>query len=123
MPGGGGAIAVGSALRSALESSARTYRWAAATDGSQTAASLELASNGAPVMAIGGFNNEGGDITLARFETDVARRLIHYYIPGGQAGGPGGGGSDSEIARWVESHYKTVTIGGETVYDLTQPLK
>jgi hypothetical protein len=36
--------------------------------------------------------------------------------------GPGGSsGTTSKIAAWVEAHYKAVTIGGQTVYDLTQP--
>ena len=32
------------------------------------------------------------------------------------------GGSTSQITTWVKAHYKKVTIGGETAYDLTQPL-
>jgi hypothetical protein len=26
------------------------------------------------------------------------------------------------IAAWVAAHFKTLTAGGETVYDLTQPI-
>ncbi len=112
-------------------------------------------------MAIGGFDNEGGNLTLSQFKQYVARGEIHYYIAGGGAGsgsgaapsgfgagpsgapsgsgtrpsgaptgfrgsaasGPGGaGGSGGEITSWVKSHYKPVTIGGQTVYDLTQPV-
>ena len=67
-PAGGGGGMPGStqasqALVTALKDGASGYRWAAATSGSQSAASLELASGGAPVMAIGGFSNEGGNIT------------------------------------------------------------
>jgi hypothetical protein len=153
----------------------------AATSGSQNAASLELATGGAPVMAIGGFNNQGGNLTLAQFKEYVAAGDIHYYIassggPGGgggaarggapsgapsggapsggppsggfagggraggaagtsgaagaarvggaagAAGGPGGGSSTSAITAWVKAHYKAVSIGGQTMYDLTQPL-
>jgi hypothetical protein len=77
-------------------------------------------------MAIGGFSGEGGNLTLAQFEKDVAAGAIHFYSasggggPGG--GGPGGGNSTSAITRWVKAHYKAVTIGGETFYDLTSPL-
>jgi hypothetical protein len=145
-----------------------------AVSGSQTAAGIELATGGDPVMAIGGFNNQGGNITLAQFKRYVAAGDIHYYMastggaggagafgaaghtgaPGGSAGrsapgGFGGGapsggaptlrgsggaptggtaggglsaGSTSAITTWVKAHYKAVTVGGETLYDLSQPV-
>jgi 4-amino-4-deoxy-L-arabinose transferase-like glycosyltransferase len=122
--GAGASTQVSSALVKALQSDAGSYRWAAATSGSQSAATLELASNEA-VMAIGGFNNQGGNLSLAAFEQYVAKGDIHYYIdssggtggPGG-AGGPGGSSSTSAISAWVKAHYSAETIGGETVYDL-----
>jgi 4-amino-4-deoxy-L-arabinose transferase-like glycosyltransferase len=177
--GGGGrqSGSVSSALASALETNSSRYRWVAAVSGSQNAASLELATGGAPVMAIGGFNNQGGNLTLAQFKAYVASGDIHYYVassggpgggagaggggfsgggftghggppagarpsgggpgggggfaagggPGGPGGGPGGAGgpgstSASAITIWVKAHYKSVTIGGQTVYDLTAPL-
>jgi 4-amino-4-deoxy-L-arabinose transferase-like glycosyltransferase len=134
--GGGGAVGgvggagpgaqtdVSAALRKALESDAGRFRWVAAVSGSQTAASLELATGGEPVMAIGGFNNEGGHLTLAAFEQYVAHGEIHYYLASGDGdggGGPGGGtgaSSTSSITSWVRAHYKSVEIGGQTVYDL-----
>ncbi len=161
--GGAGASHSSSALVSALNA-ASGYRWAAATDGSQSAASLELASGGVPVMAIGGFNGQGGNLSLAQFEAYVKAHDIRYYIAGGgiagggaptarsaagfgggtpnggaapnlrgaagfgaggargRAGAPNGGSRTSAITSWVKSHYRSETIGGETVYDLTQPL-
>jgi hypothetical protein len=178
-PGGaGGNQSTSTALVKALETG--HYRWAAAVSGSKTAASLELATGGTPVMAIGGFNNQGGNITPAQFKADVAKGEIHYYIAGNAGGGPGGGGasgaggaggsrpsgaftpggggqppsggrpsgarpsgarggfggaggfggqgapgqggSTSAITTWVKANFKSVTIGGQTVYDLTQPL-
>ncbi|MGA3148933.1 MAG: glycosyltransferase family 39 protein [Acidimicrobiales bacterium] len=120
----GGATA-GAALTSALRSDAAAYRWVAATFGSQSAATLELAAD-EPVMAIGGFNGQGGNISLATFEAYVAKGEIHYFISSGSAGGgaPGGGGganSDAAITSWVEAHFTTRSIGGQTVYDLTSP--
>ena len=116
---GGGSTSVSAALTKALRQNASRYRWVAATSGSQSAAGLEL-SSGEPVMAIGGFNNQGGNLSLAAFERYVAEGDIHYYVAsGGGGGGPGGGGSSSRIASWVAAHYKAETIGGETVYDLT----
>jgi hypothetical protein len=121
--GTGGGVTTSKALVNALEASASKYRWVAAVEGSQSAASLELATSGEPVMAIGGFNGQGGDLTLAAFKSYVARGDIHYFIAGGGMGGGGigGGGSNSTatIASWVEAHFTAKTIGGETVYDLS----
>jgi hypothetical protein len=41
---------------------------------------------------------------------------------GGMQGGAQGGSSGvaAQILSWVEAHYKKVTIGGQTVYDLSQ---
>jgi hypothetical protein len=88
------------------------------------AASYELATGGDPVMAIGGFNNNGGLLSLARFIGYVHAGDIHYYVAsGGGGGGPGGGQGSSttdEISSWVASHYSAQTIGGVTVYDLAK---
>ena len=114
---------VSAALKQALESDADQFRWVAAVSGSQTAASLELATGGEPVMAIGGFNNQGGRLTLAQFEQYVGHGDIHYYFASDGAGaGPGGGmgSSSTAITSWVEAHFKSVKLGGQTVYDLTQ---
>ena len=118
---GGGSTTVSSALVKALQKDAGSYRWVAATSGSQSAASIELASGGEPVMAIGGFNNEGGELTLAEFERYVAKGDIHYYLSsGGSGGGPGGGSATESISTWVKSHFTSETIGGQTVYNLTK---
>jgi len=118
----GGQTTVSAALKRALQTNAARYRWVAATSGSQSAASLELATGGEPVMAIGGFSGQGGELTLAQFESYVTAGDIHYYIASG-GGGPGGGAnSSSAITSWVKAHYKAVTIGGQTLYDLTAPL-
>jgi 4-amino-4-deoxy-L-arabinose transferase-like glycosyltransferase len=117
----GGASTVSAQLVSALRKDSSSYRWTAATSGSQSAASLELASD-TPAMGIGGFSNEGGNLSLTAFERYVAAGEIHYYVAsqGGGGGGPGGGASSSSIASWVKASFKAVTLGGTTVYDLTQ---
>ena len=116
--GGGGQTTVSKALVAALKQT--TTRWAAAVDGSQSAASLELATGGQAVMAIGGFTGSDPAPTLAQFKAYVAAGDITYYIAGGgMGGGPGGGsGSASQITSWVEAHFKSVKIGGQTVYVL-----
>ncbi len=63
-------------------------RWAAATVGSHTAGSLELAT-GTSIMSIGGFSGGDNSPTLEQFQTYVAAGQVHYFIAGN---GPGGGG-------------------------------
>jgi 4-amino-4-deoxy-L-arabinose transferase-like glycosyltransferase len=118
----GGAAGTDAALSKLLETGASGYRWAAATVSSTSAASLELSSNGVPVMAIGGFTGSDPAPSLAEFRTLVAEHEIHYFVGGG-AGGPGGaGGSDaSQITAWIEAHFTAKTVGGTTVYNLTSP--
>jgi 4-amino-4-deoxy-L-arabinose transferase-like glycosyltransferase len=123
-PGGaggglGGNIRVSSALRNLLTRDASRYTWVAATEGSEEAAPLELAT-GDPVMSIGGFNGTDPAPTLAQFQQLVARHEIHYYVGRG-ASSFGGGSGSSAIATWVAQHFKSETVGGQTVYDLTQP--
>ena len=120
--GPGGTGSVSSALSRLLESGASGYKWAAATISSTSAASLELGSNGVPVMAIGGFSGSDPAPTLAQFEKLVSSGEIHYFVASGTggSGGPGGGsGSGSQITAWVKAHFTAKTVGGMTVYDLT----
>ncbi len=98
-----------------------TNRWAAATVGAQSAGGLEL-STGTSIIAIGGFTGSDDAPTLAQFQRYVANGEVRYFIAGGGMGGPGGGsGSAAEITAWVQEHFTATTVGGTTVYDLTQP--
>jgi len=121
-PGGGlgGNTQVSRALVTLLERDASSYKWVAATEGSEGAAPLELATGDA-VLAIGGFNGTDPWPTLAVFKELVAKHEIHYYVGQGSQSFGGGRGS-SAIASWVAAHFKKETAGGQTVYDLTQPL-
>lgn len=120
-----GGTSANDSLVELLTQNASGYRWAAATTGSQNAASYQLASE-LPVMAIGGFNGSDPAPTLDEFKAYVAQGLIRYYIAsGGMGGGMGGtqmGGSSaaSEIAEWVAQNYTAQTIGNTTVYDLQE---
>jgi len=115
------ASSVSSELVAALQADAGSYTWAAAAIGSNSAAGPQLAS-GQPVMAIGGFNGSDPSPTLAQFQQLVAQGEIHYFIGGSGTGGRGGSsGTSSAISAWVQSTYTATTIGGTTVYDLTQP--
>ena len=115
----GGSTTVSSALVKLLEQDASSYKWVAATEGSEAAAPIELATGDA-VMAIGGFNGTDPWPTLAVFEALVANHEVHYYVGQGSESFGGGQGS-SAIAKWVAAHFKSETVGGETVYNLTEP--
>ncbi|MET9107825.1 glycosyl transferase, partial [Streptomyces zhihengii] len=125
----------------ALTGNADDYTWAAAAIGSQNAASYQLATE-KPVMAIGGFNGSDPSPTLAQFKQYVADGRIHWFIAGGGMGGAGapggggaetggtgaggglggpGGGTSAEISAWVQETFTQVTVGGATLYDLTDP--
>jgi 4-amino-4-deoxy-L-arabinose transferase-like glycosyltransferase len=91
--GFGGNASVSRALVTLLEAGASRYEWAAATDGADSAASMELATGGTPVMAIGGFSGSDPAPSLAEFKKLVAEHKIHYYVvgAGGFAGFAGSG--------------------------------
>jgi 4-amino-4-deoxy-L-arabinose transferase-like glycosyltransferase len=84
----GGNASASAALVKLLEAGAPGYKWAAATVGSDSAASMELSTGGDPVMAIGGFSGSDPAPTLAEFQQMVASHEVHYFVAGG---GPGGG--------------------------------
>ena len=115
----GGSTTVSSALTKLLEQDASSYKWVAATEGSEAAAPLELATGDA-VMSIGGFNGTDPWPTLAVFKQLVANHEIHYYVGQGSQSFGGGQGS-SAIAAWVAAHFKKQTVGGEIIYNLTEP--
>jgi 4-amino-4-deoxy-L-arabinose transferase-like glycosyltransferase len=120
-PGGlAGNTQLAGALTGLLRNGASGYRWAAATVGAESAAPLQLAS-GEPVMAIGGFNGTDGAPTLAEFERLVAARDVHYFVGANQASFGGGSGPAAQITAWVRAHFKSETVGGETIYDLASP--
>ncbi|MBA8990852.1 4-amino-4-deoxy-L-arabinose transferase-like glycosyltransferase [Curtobacterium pusillum] len=117
--GAGGGTTTSSALEKLLEAS--DAKWAAAVNGSQSAAQLELDTDTA-VMAIGGWSSDPAP-TLAQFKAYVADGDIGYYISSGSGGGGMGGGSStaSAIQEWVAANYSSTTVGGQTVYDLSDP--
>jgi 4-amino-4-deoxy-L-arabinose transferase-like glycosyltransferase len=144
-PGGADETPGGSIVK-LLKKNASKYTWVAATVGSQSSAPYQLAT-GEPIMDIGGFNGSDPTPTLAQFKKYVSEGKIHYFInsgrgfnrmagnspngntneetnrntPGGNfRNGPMDGGSNPEIATWVQNNFKSTTVDGVTVYDLTQ---
>ncbi|MER7579043.1 glycosyltransferase family 39 protein [Kitasatospora sp. NPDC097691] len=140
MGGGGmggllGGTKVSDEAASLLKENADHYTWAAATVGSQNAASYQLAT-GEPVMALGGFNGTDPSLSLAGFQKYVQEGKVHWFVAGGSRGGFGGGfggaGSSAEggerqesennrIESWVAAHFTAKTVGSATFYDLTAP--
>ena len=113
-------------------------RWAAATNRTSSAASLELDAR-VPVMGIGGFSNDPTP-TLTQFQKYVADKEIGYYVVttpresgtethsattttdgfgGGQRASGRGSSVTAPIGKWVTSHYAARTVGDYTVYDLS----
>lgn len=103
--------------------------WSAATNGSQSAAALEV-SSGTSVMAIGGWSGDPVP-TLQSFIDDVHAGRITYYVEAGRRGlAPANGHGEvifghsrssahtREIAEWVANHYRGTVIGESTVYRL-----
>jgi 4-amino-4-deoxy-L-arabinose transferase-like glycosyltransferase len=118
-PGGGGEQADAAVVK--LLRAAGDVRWAAATNGSMSAAPLQLAS-GKSIMAIGGFSGGDPSPTPAEFQKYVASGDVRYYIAGGRGGGfGGGGGGGSQIEQWVTANFTATTVGSTTMYDLSKP--
>ena len=113
-----GSSTVSSELSTLLKTDASKYTWVAAAIGSNSAAGYQLATQEA-VMPIGGFNGSDPSPTLAQFERYVAQGKIHYFIAGGVGQSNGGSKASSQIAGWVEANFTATTVGGVTVYDLT----
>ncbi|WEV72280.1 glycosyltransferase family 39 protein [Bifidobacterium sp. ESL0790] len=125
LTGGDGSSSVGSKLKKLLMKDAGKYTWVAAATGSQSASGYQLATQ-QPVMPIGGFNGSDPSPTLAQFKRYVKEGKIHYYIGGEMGGGMdgsqmGGSNASSQIATWVKSNFKSQTVDGVTLYDLTSP--
>ncbi|MEU6700631.1 glycosyltransferase family 39 protein [Pseudonocardia sp. NPDC046786] len=120
---GPGEAATGTELTELLRT-AGDARWAAATIGSQRAASMMLAAGGdTAVLAIGGWS--GGDAypTLEQFQQYVEHGEIRWFVDGGD-GGPGGErGTGPAIAAWVAEHYAATTVGDSVVHDLSAPVR
>jgi 4-amino-4-deoxy-L-arabinose transferase-like glycosyltransferase len=98
-----------------LKQDAGSYTWVAAAVGSNSAAGAQLAT-GEPVMAIGGFNGSDPAPTLEQFQQFVAEGRIHYFLGGGSMGGSV---AARQISAWVQQRFTASSVGGATVYDLT----
>jgi 4-amino-4-deoxy-L-arabinose transferase-like glycosyltransferase len=90
-------------------------KWSAATVGCRDAAVPALASL-TSVMCIAGFNGNDPAPTLQQFQGFIAARQVHYFIlpePSRRFKSP--------ITKWVQANYPGSVVGGQMLYDLTQP--
>jgi hypothetical protein len=85
---------------------------------SNQAAGYQLAT-GDPVMAIGGFNRTDPAPTLEQFQRMVARGQVHWFVGGARGGLFGGGTTSRAITNWVEDRFRSSTVDGVTLYDLS----
>ncbi|GAA4230308.1 4-amino-4-deoxy-L-arabinose transferase-like glycosyltransferase [Streptosporangium album] len=81
--------------------------WLVAVGSAQSASSVIL-STGLPVIAMGGFTGSDPAMTVDRLKQLVSAGQLRYVMPGGERGGPGGGG-DSEVNAWVQASCTAVT--------------
>ena len=88
--------------------------WLVAVQGSSAAASIILATDGIPVMAMGGFRGTDAAPTLAQFEQYVKQGKVHYVLAGARGGlggggfGGGSGGTVASVTSWVEQNCTAV---------------
>ncbi|WP_067895556.1 ArnT family glycosyltransferase [Nocardia vaccinii] len=93
--------------------------WAAAVNGSSSAAGLELQS-GAAVMAIGGFSGNDPTPTLAEFQADVKAGKIGYYVVQSNGRGRGGAPGIDARAAATDTSGRSATDGARTQRSLTE---
>jgi 4-amino-4-deoxy-L-arabinose transferase-like glycosyltransferase len=92
--------------------------WAAATSGSQAAASLEIAT-GTAIMAVGGWSSDPVP-TLDQFVAAVHAGEITYYVDSGRLRARDHNGA--QIKEWVARNYRPAKVGGTTVFPLLRPI-
>lgn len=110
--------AVSKELVAYLEAHRDGATWLAAVSGSSSAASVILATGGAPVMAMGGFTGNDPAPTLAQLRQYISQGRLRYVLAGGGRGG--GNGGTALVDPWVEqncalvspSTYGAATTGG-----------
>ncbi len=124
-PGGGSGDtgSVSGETISYLQANQGSAKYLVAASGSQTTASIIVAS-GEPVVTIGGFNGADPTPTVAQLAAMVEGGELRYLLvtDGGGRGGPGGGSSSSELSAWAQAHGTAVQDAGVangTLYELS----
>jgi 4-amino-4-deoxy-L-arabinose transferase-like glycosyltransferase len=122
-PSGGGAMGGGGSLSTEvityLEANQGSAKYLVAATGSQTTASIIIAT-GKPVVTIGGFSGSDATPTVSQLANMVKNGELKYVLVGTGGGGGGGQGSSStDLTTWVKAHGKAVTavtVSSGTLY-------
>jgi 4-amino-4-deoxy-L-arabinose transferase-like glycosyltransferase len=110
-PGGGGSLSA--TTLAYLKAHQGSAKYLVAATGSQTTASIILAT-GKAVVTIGGFSGQDPAPTVSQLAAMVARGELRYVlVSGGGMGGPGGS-SSSALTTWVKQHGTAVEDAGVT---------
>lgn len=122
MSGGPGGASVSPELITWLQARQQDADYLVATFGAQSAAGIILATDGASVLPIGGFNLNDAVPTLEQFQALVADGSLRYVLGSQARGGSAEAGTSStasQILTWVEENCSTVTDapGTSVVYD------
>jgi 4-amino-4-deoxy-L-arabinose transferase-like glycosyltransferase len=121
---GGGTFAgggLGSDVIAYLEAHQGSAKYLVAASGSQTTASIIVAT-GKPVVTIGGFSGRDPAPTVAELAKMVADGELRYVLLTGAGGRGGPGGTGDELSAWVREHGTAVTdagTGAGTLYRVT----
>jgi 4-amino-4-deoxy-L-arabinose transferase-like glycosyltransferase len=95
--GGGGSVSAKTIAY--LEAHQGSAKYLVAVSGSQTSASIIIAT-GKPVVTIGGFNGQDPAPTVAQLAAMVKRGELKYVVPSD---------TSSELGTWVKAHGKVVS--------------
>jgi 4-amino-4-deoxy-L-arabinose transferase-like glycosyltransferase len=117
---GGGGGSISSSVIAYLEANQGSAKYLLAASGSQTTASIIIAT-GKPVVTIGGFSGNDPAPTVSQLAAMVARGELKYVlISSGNGGGPGG--ASNALTTWVKAHGTAVTavsVGSGTLYKVS----
>jgi len=100
-PGGPIGPALSSSLLGYLEANRGEAKWMVAVQSAQLASSVIIASDGEPVMGMGGFTGSDPAPAVDELKTMIADGEIRFFLLGGNGGAPGG--SNSAATAYVTS--------------------
>lgn len=105
-PGGPIGPALSSSLLSYLEQNRGNAKWIVAVQSAQLASSVIIASDGEPVMGMGGFTGSDPAPTVDELKSMIAKGEIRFFLLGGNGGAPGRG--NSAATAYITSTCKVV---------------
>jgi 4-amino-4-deoxy-L-arabinose transferase-like glycosyltransferase len=117
---GGGGGELSSEVIAYLEANQGAAKYLLAASGSQTTASIIIAT-GEPVVTIGGFGGNDPAPTVAQLAAMVANGELKYVLVSSGSGGGPGATSDA-LTTWVKAHgtaVKAVSVSSGTLYKVS----